>query len=145
MSKCSAGGCDIECGGGRGCGCIAESDNPDTCTCICTGGETAAGFTFEAVTLVDVSVDDLPLFELAGLLNAVSARRVMIPGNARNAPVSLKIARCPFETVVASLGLAMEAQQRPPVPKADTRSLAITMLTLAVGVLVGLHLSRGRD
>lgn len=104
MSKCQAGDCEVECAG-RGCGCIAESDNPSACICICSGGDTRAGFALEATTLVDVQTDELPLFEVASLFNAVFAKKISVPAHRLREPVSINLKRVPFGDVLSQVGL----------------------------------------
>ena len=106
MSKCGAGNCDIECGGGRGCGCIAESDDPDICHCYCFGKEVnPGGLTFEATTLVDVSINDLPLAEVAVFLTAFQRGRLLAPAGRMNERISLDMERKPFGSVFKEVGL----------------------------------------
>jgi hypothetical protein len=45
MANCSAGNCNCECGGEKGCGCIASSDFPDDCQCHCYGAVIGGGLT----------------------------------------------------------------------------------------------------
>jgi hypothetical protein len=54
--KCSAGSCEVECGGNKGCGCIADSDNPDNCNCYCFGEDVGTGCTLKPNAKVDVSI-----------------------------------------------------------------------------------------
>lgn len=131
MAKCSAGDCDVECGGGKGCGCIAESDNPEICSCICTGGDNRiTDFKLAATTLVDVSMDELPLFDAAQFLGALAAERVVIPAGRKNHPLSLAWKRKPFGEVLTQLGLGTEERI-----EADKRRTGI--LTFLAGLAVG--------
>ena len=104
MASCKAGGCEIECGGGKGCGCIAESDNPDTCNCFCFGGTPGKGLTLEQSTPVDVSISDLPLFEVARFLNGVHTESIVVPIDRMNEQVSINLERKPFGDVLNQLG-----------------------------------------
>ena len=109
MAKCGAGDCEIECGGGRGCGCIADSDNPELCNCYCFGKETnTRGLTFEATTLVDVSINDLPLSEAATFLSAFRRERVLVPAHRLNERISLDLKTRPFGDVLRDLGLTTQ-------------------------------------
>jgi hypothetical protein len=92
MAKCGAGSCEIGCGGGKRCGCIAESDNPDNCTSIFTGGTTRGGVKkLGATTLVGVSTSDLPLIEVAQLLNAVYTESIAVPVDRMREPISASL------------------------------------------------------
>lgn len=109
MSKCRAGGCEIECGGGRGCGCIAESDDPDICNCYCFGQEVnPRGLTFEATTLVDVSINELPLSETASFLSAFQRERILVPADRMNERISSDLKGKPFGDVLKQLGLTTQ-------------------------------------
>src|SRR5918994_1069496 len=106
MSKCGAGGCEVECGGGRGCGCIAESDKPDIFNCYFFGKEVnPRGFAFQATTLVDVSISDLPLSEAAGFLSAFQRERILVPADTMNERISLDLKKRAFGDVLHELGL----------------------------------------
>ena len=135
MSKCQAGDCEIECGGGRGCGCIAESDIPDICNCYCFGKEVnPRGFTFEATTLVDVSVSDLPLSEAAGFLSAFQRERILVPADRMNERISLDLKRRPFGNVLNELGLTKHES-------VDGGSRKIGLLTFLAGLGIGALIS----
>lgn len=105
MSKCGAGDCEIECGGTKGCGCIAESDEPMNCHCYCFGDETTGGLTLDPGTAVDVSIHDLPLFDAAKFLAAASKVRILVPADAGSAPVDLQVTRTSLKDVLRQLGL----------------------------------------
>src|SRR5688572_8449827 len=105
MSKCRAGDCEIECGGGRGCGCIGESDSPQNCSCFCAGGDITTSLTFTEATLVDVSTDGLPLFEVATFFNALLRETIVVPVDRMREPVSLSVSRKSFGDVLKELGL----------------------------------------
>lgn len=105
-TKCEAGDCAVECGGGKGCACIAESDTPSSCTCICTGGETSGGVKLAPATRVDVCMDGLTLFEAAVFLDALATETtIVVPRERRNEPVFLDLQQVPFEEVLKQLGL----------------------------------------
>src|SRR5262249_54312534 len=106
MSKCGAGDCSCECGGNKGCGCIASSDFPDQCECHCAFGE---GLTLGLNAYVDVSISGLPLLDAAGFLNSVYSGRVLVPAamlTKLNKRVRLKVKRKRFADVLDRLGLA---------------------------------------
>ena len=65
MSNCGAGNCSCECGGNKGCGCIASSDFPDQCECHCYGAAFGGGLTLGLNAYVDVSISGLPLLDAA--------------------------------------------------------------------------------
>ncbi|HZQ09931.1 MAG TPA: hypothetical protein VFD70_25370 [Anaerolineae bacterium] len=108
MAKCQAGDCEVECAPGKGCGCIAESDNPQNCTCFCSGGETKGGLALDPGTLVDVSTSDLPLYEVATFFNTMSQERIIVPAHRINEPVTLDLTRQPFGKVLMQMGLKTE-------------------------------------
>ena len=89
----------------KSCGCIAESDVPENCTCLCVGGDITGGLKFEAATLVDVSTNDLPLFEAATFFNALHRETIVVPVDRMRELVSLNISRKSFGDVVSQLGL----------------------------------------
>ena len=105
MSKCRAGDCEIECGGGRGCGCIAESDTPANCKCYCPGGDITGDMTLDATTVVNVSTNELPLFEVATFFNALHKETIVVPVDRMREPVSLNVDRKSFGDVLNQLGL----------------------------------------
>jgi hypothetical protein len=111
MSNCGAGECSCECGGSKGCGCIASSNNPEICECHCYGASIGVGATLglKASALVDVSISGLPLSEVAKFLNAVHSERVLIPADLlkkMNKRVHLKAKRMRFADVLKRLDLA---------------------------------------
>jgi|GEM_PF-5693460 hypothetical protein len=105
MASCKAGECEVECGGGKGCGCIAESDYPSHCACYCFGGKPGNGLQIGSATLVDVSISELPFFETAAFLNKVHTETIVIPMDKMNEQVSLTLEKTAFEAVLNQLGL----------------------------------------
>jgi hypothetical protein len=105
MVKCGAGECGVECGKGKGCGCIAESDNPSNCICYCFGDATTGGLTLTQGTLVDVSINGLPIFEAATFLNALHTEHILMPLARMSEPISLNLKRRPFSEVLHHLSL----------------------------------------
>jgi hypothetical protein len=135
MAKCGAGDCEIECGGGRGCGCIAESDNPELCNCYCFGKEiNTRGLTFQATTLVDVSINDLPLSEAAAFLSAFRREPVLVPAHRLNERISLDLKTRPFGDVLRELGLTTQHS-------VDRRKRKIGVLTFLAGLGIGVLIS----
>ena len=135
MSKCGAGGCEIECGGGKGCGCIAESDNPDICNCYCFGKEVnASGFIFEAATPVDVSLNDLPLSEVAVFLSAFRRERLLVPSDRMNERITLDLKRTRFGDALKGLGLVTQES----VTGGDRK---LGWLAFLAGLVMGVSLS----
>jgi hypothetical protein len=107
MSKCGAGDCSCECGGNKGCGCIASSDFPDQCECHCYGSAFGGGLTLGLNAFVDVSISGLPLHDAARFLNSVHSGRVLVPAamlTKLNKRVSLKVKRKRFGDVLGRLG-----------------------------------------
>jgi hypothetical protein len=108
MANCSAGNCICECGGGKGCGCIASSDFPDDCQCHCYGAVIGGGLTLGLNAFVDVSISGLSLLEAAKFFNSVHSGRVLVPAdmlNKLNKRVHLKVKRKRLSAVLGRLGL----------------------------------------
>lgn len=105
MAKCQAGDCEVECAEGKGCGCAAESDHPENCSCFCSGGKTGGTLTLDPATLVDVTLNDLPLFEVATFLNSVQTESIIVPARRLNEHVTLSVKRKPFSHVLDELDL----------------------------------------
>ena len=62
------------------------------CNCYCFGKETNThSMTFKATTLVDVSINDLPLSEAAAFLSAFRREPVLVPAHRLNERISLDI------------------------------------------------------
>jgi hypothetical protein len=112
MSTCRAGECDCVCGGNKGCGCIASSDNPDDCACWCFGDSSTGGLTVKPSEAVDVQISGLPLFEAARLLGSVHSRRVLVPVDIMNRRVRVKFKRKRFADVLKRLGLTTGGPRR---------------------------------
>ena len=136
MAKCGAGDCEVECGG-RGCGCIAESDNPEVCACFCFGGEgpTGGGLNFEPTTRVDVSLLELQLIEAATFLDAVCTTRLLVPADRASERVALDVRRTPLGDVLRDLHLADGSGDDQPGPRGG-------LLHFAAGLVIGGVLSR---
>lgn len=105
MASCKAGDCEVECGGGKGCGCIAESDNPIACSCFCSGGSPTKDLKLEQATPVDVSIVELPFFEAARFLDQVHTESIVVPVSRMSEHVSLDLKSRPFADVLNQLGL----------------------------------------
>lgn len=105
MSNCGAGGCSCECGGTKGCGCIASSDEPDVCDCHCFGQATTGKGILKLgpTTLVDVTVKGLPLGEVTKFLNSVLPMRVHAPPGTPEREVSIELKRKPLVEVLRVL------------------------------------------
>lgn len=133
MSKCEAGDCSVECGGGKGCGCIALSDDPVECTCFCVGGMGSNGKSIvvsNGSTLVQVSINDLPFFEAAQFLDAVYKETIVVPLDKTSEQVSLNLKSIRFVEVLNKLGLTTkEAIER--------RNRWLGLLVFLVGFAIG--------
>jgi hypothetical protein len=79
MSRCSAGTCECECAGNKGCGCWALSDDPDTCDCRCYGTAFGGGVSLPVNALVDISISGLPLLDAAKFINSIHSEEVLVP------------------------------------------------------------------
>ena len=138
MASCRAGDCEVECGGGKGCGCIAESNSPMNCSCYCFGegaGGTGGGTKFDPGSPVDVSINDLPIFEAAALLSEPCTERVLFPMGKGSEHVSVHVQGKRLGGVLHQLGLTtQESLER------GQRRTGIIMLL--VGLLIGALVSR---
>lgn len=105
MARCRAGDCEVECGGNKGCGCIAESDDPFNCACFCFGESPSKNLNIGLSTIVDVSIGDLPLYEVAEFFNRVHRATVIAPAGNLRETVSLDVRRQSFAAVLNQLGL----------------------------------------
>ncbi len=142
MAKCQAGDCEVECGGGKGCGCISESDNPANCTCICSGGDSRGNFNLEASTLVDVSMSELPLFEAAGFLDALCRESIVVPIDRMSEPVSINLKSTPFGDALERLGITTSES----VERGKRRiAVPIFLAGLASGALIFSLVSKLRE
>ena len=130
MARCRAGECEVECGGGKGCGCIAESDNPFSCACFCFGETPGKDLSIEPSTIVDVSISDLPLFEVADFFNRVHTGRIIAPAGKLREQVSLKIQRKSFADVLNQLGLTTSE-------RIDRDKRGLALLTFLAGFAIG--------
>ena len=133
MASCSAGDCNVECGGGKGCGCIAESDNPHICSCYCFGGNHSKDLKLESATIVDVSINELPFFEAAKFLNEVHTESIVVPIDKIGGQVSLSLKSKPLVDVLNQLGLStgegIERAKR-------RRGLLMFLAGFAIGALI---------
>ena len=114
-----------ECGGGRGCGCIASSDFPDDCQCHCYGAAIGGGLTLGLNAFVDVSISVLPLLEAARFFDSVHSRRILVPADMLhklNKRVHLKVKRKRFADVLKRLGLTTGGIRKKKRRSADDRS-----------------------
>ena len=80
MANCSAGNCNCECGGEKGCGCIASSDFPDDCQCHCYGAVIGGGLTLGLNAFVALWPE-----RVRGLVTANSYNIQDIPNSGRPA------------------------------------------------------------
>ena len=92
------------------------------------------GFTFEAATLVDVSITDLPLSEAAGFLSAFQRGRILVPADTMNERISLDLKRRPFGDVLNELGLNTHES-------VDGGKRKIGLLTFLAGLGIGALIS----
>ncbi len=130
MAKCQAGDCEVECEAGKGCGCIAESDNPLICSCFCFGGQPSKDLKIEPATSVDVSINELTIFEAARFLNEVHTESIVLPVGKMSEQVSLNVKNIPFVDVLNQLGLTTSEG-------IERRKRRIGLLMLLVGFAIG--------
>jgi hypothetical protein len=115
MSRCSAGTCECECAGNKGCGCWALSDDPDSCDCRCYGTAFGGGVSLPVNALVDVSISGLPLVDAAKFINSIHSEQVLVPTdllNKLNKRVHLKVKRKRLADVVKRLGLVTSGHRK---------------------------------
>jgi hypothetical protein len=115
MSRCGAGECDCECGGNKGCGCWASSDDPGLCDCHCYGTAFGGGQSLPVNALVDVSISGLPLLDAAKFLNSFHSEQVLVPTDLLNKlskRVHLKVKRTRLSDIVKRLGLVTSGHRK---------------------------------
>lgn len=133
MASCSAGDCNVDCSHGKGCGCIAESDNPHICSCYCFGGNPSKDIKLDPATPVDVSISELALLDAAKLLNKVHTESIAVPVDKIGEQVSLSLKSKPLVDVLNQLGLAT----REGVERGKRRiGLLMFLAGFAIGALV---------
>ena len=108
MAKCSAGQCEVSCK--NGCGCIAMSDEPETCDCRCFGESTVANFpVLQGVTgpttKVNVTIRGARASQVAVALSRALRVRLAIPTSLLNKRLNVRCKNTPIRTVVKRLGL----------------------------------------
>jgi hypothetical protein len=108
MAKCSAGGCEASCR--NGCGCIAMSDEPETCECWCFGGTTPPKVAFlpgatGPTTKVDVTIRGVRASQVAVALSRGLRVRLAIPTSLLDKRLSVRCKNTPIRSVIKRLGL----------------------------------------
>ena len=89
---------------------------------------------FEATTLVDVSINDLPLSEAAAFLTAFRKERVLVPAHRLNERISFELKTRPFGDVLRELGLTTQHS-------VDGGNRKIGVLTFLAGLGIGVLIS----
>ena len=118
MASCGDSRCHIECEEGQGCGCVYLIDE-DRCTCECY--EKPGSYTGPRVGLtekVDVSVNGLPLSQVAGQFDRLLAHDVLLPVARAKQPVHLSLKGVTVAAALKSLGLSTRKPTTTAAPKA---------------------------
>lgn len=112
MASCGAGRCHIECEEGQGCGCVYEPE-ADRCTCECfEAGGGVAGWNLHADALVDVSIKELPLGQVATMFDGLLAREVLVPASRMQHKVSLNLEHVTVSHALRELGLTTQERAK---------------------------------
>jgi hypothetical protein len=133
--KCEAGGCSAECGGRRGCGCWASSDEPDDCGCACygrasvivKGGKRIAFKTWKpkikptTQTKYNICTHDLPITGLAELLDKFLPNKILVPASRLNRKVTLSLKKNTLRQIISASGLVLSIPAEGPVKKSKKR------------------------
>jgi hypothetical protein len=67
-----------------------------------------AGWNLHADALVDVSIEDLPLSQVATMFDGLLAREVLLPASRMHHKVSLKLERVAVSHALKELGLSTQ-------------------------------------
>jgi hypothetical protein len=115
MAKCGAGECDCECT--NGCGCIAMSDEPDSCDCWCFRGSSVGNIGVLSgvagpTTKVDVNIRGVRASQVAVALSRSLRVRLAIPTSILDKRINVRLKNTPIRTVIKRLGL-VEIRTRP--------------------------------
>jgi hypothetical protein len=108
------------------------------CSCYCFGegaGGTGGGTKFDPGSPVDVSINDLPIFEAAALLSELCTERVLVPAGKGGEHVSLHVQGKRLGRVLHQLGLTTQES----IERGQGRR---GILMLLVGLLIGVLASR---
>jgi hypothetical protein len=121
MANCSAGPrCRISCPGGCGCVYVYEED---ACTCECFDGEsTSSGLQLGLGSKINVSVDGLPLAQVAAQFDRLLMHDVLLPAARLKELVHLSLEKVTFSAALKSLGLSTRKPLIPTPPKSPKRS-----------------------
>jgi hypothetical protein len=121
MANCSAGPkCRIACPGGCGCVYVYEED---ACTCECFDGEsTWSGLRFSLGSKINVSVDGLPLAQVAAQFDRLLKREVLLPAARSKERVQLSLEKVTFSAALKTLGLSTRKPLIPAPPKSPKGS-----------------------
>jgi hypothetical protein len=125
--NCQAGDCSCECGRGGGCGCIASSEDPSDCECHCYHSPSAIGRfaivkgrkipfkTFKprikvtSQTKFNICTHDLPVRELARILDKYVPNKIVVHPNRATDKVTLSLKNKTFEQIIDGSGLALKS------------------------------------
>lgn len=84
------------------------SADPMVCNCYCFGEGSRADVVFDPGTPVDISINDLPVFEAATFLDSVYTERILVPvGRAKDA-VTIQVKGEPLRDIVRQVGLTTQ-------------------------------------
>lgn len=103
MAKCGAGECSCECT--NGCGCIASSDEPESCECRCFGGLRPPNFgVLEGVRAIDLTLRGARGSEVAVALSRALGVQLAVPTSLLDKRLSVRLKKTPIRTAIRHLG-----------------------------------------
>jgi hypothetical protein len=133
MANCEAGNCSCECGRGGGCGCVQRSEDPDDCDCYCYHNSSSVGrfsiikgrkIPFKAFkpgikvttqTKFNICTRDLPLKQLAELLDKYLPNKIVVPTDRAPNRVTLSLKNKTLRQIINRSGLILSVAAEAPV------------------------------
>jgi hypothetical protein len=105
MANCSAGpaSCKTSCRGG--CACVYEHETEE-CYCECFDEDDVISGTLSLSAVVSVTVSGLSLGHVAGRLDRLMKREVLVPASRSKETIKLKLRKVPLSQAIKRLGLA---------------------------------------
>ena len=107
MAKCGAGECEVECK--NGCGCIASSDEPESCQCWCFGGLGPPKVAVLEGSLgpprkVNLNIRGARGSEVAIALSKALRVHLAVPTSLLDKRLSVRLKNTPIRAVIKHLG-----------------------------------------
>jgi hypothetical protein len=98
--------CDTECPGSAACTCLFIVKE-GLCVCVCTMETIQLPVMVAEDDLVNLSVRDADLEEVAGFVQRVTGSEVVAPASNRGGSISASIEEAPFAQALAEVGLGL--------------------------------------